>query len=134
MLVLGMLLFVSMNGHLAVIRVIAESFQWLPVDGSTLAPEAARGVAHYGGRIFSAGIMIALPAVVALIVVNLALGVVSRAAPALNLFAVGFPVTLSVGFLIVLVGLYNLQDHFSDLLRDALLGVQAMLSGGAPHG
>ncbi len=126
MLILGILLFLSLDGHLALIQLLADSFQWAPVSAQALPAQAGLDVVLWGGRLFSAGVMIALPALVALIVVNLAMGVVSRAAPTLNLFAVGFPVSLTLGFLILLLSLYNLQDHFVDLLRESFEAVRTL--------
>jgi flagellar biosynthetic protein FliR len=83
----------------------------------------------WGGKIFEAGIVIALPAVVGLLVVNLALGVVSRAAPSLNLFAVGFPVSMLLGFLMLVLSLPALQTSFERLLSEAL-GTAARVVGG----
>lgn len=135
LLVLGILMFLSLDGHLALIRILAESFHWMPVADTALPPDAARGIANWGGRLFEAGLVIGFPAIVALIVVNLALGVVSRAAPTLNLFAVGFPVSLGIGFLIVMLSLFSLQDIFSDLLRESFEAVRSLLSmRSAPNG
>lgn len=88
--------FVSINGHLLMLSVLLESFRTLPVATAAL-PDLRTLVAH-GGQIFAAGLAIALPVVVVLLVVNMALGVLARAAPQLNVFAIGFPVTLGVGF------------------------------------
>ena len=74
--------------------------------------------------------MVALPGLTALLVVNLAFGVVSRAAPSLNLFAIGFPVTLVCGLLIVLAGLPAMQDGFVALMRESLGFVAALTGAG----
>lgn len=126
MLIMGILLFLSLNGHIALIQLLADSFQWAPVSDRMLAPDTALDVVRWGGRLFAAGVMIALPALVALIVVNLALGVVSRAAPTLNLFAVGFPVSLGLGFLVLLLSLHNLQEHFVDLLGESFQAIRSL--------
>jgi flagellar biosynthesis protein FliR len=98
-----MLLFLSLNGHLAVVAALRGSFDTLPVAaGAWRAIDAARLVAT-GTDMFATGLSLALPIVGALLLVNLALGVLSRTAPQLNLFAVGFPVTLLVGLLMLLL-------------------------------
>ncbi len=127
MLILGLLLFLSLDGHIAVLQLLADSFHWMPVGGQPLSAQAGLEIARWGGKLFEAGVMVALPALVALIVINLALGIVSRAAPSLNLFAVGFPLSLGLGFLVLLVSLYNLQEHFVDLLGESFRAVRAML-------
>ena len=80
-------------------------------------------------QIFAGALAVALPGVTALLIVNLAFGVVSRAAPTLNLFAVGFPVSLVLGLVIVLAGLPALQSSATRLLEAAFLMLRS-LSGG----
>lgn len=119
LLVLGLLMFLSVDGHVALIGVLVESFQWAPASGPGIGPDDFWMLANWGGRIFESGLVIALPAVVALLAVNLGMGVVSRAAPQLNLFAVGFPVAMLFGFLVLLLSLPALKDAFLSLLGDA---------------
>lgn len=117
--ILGLLLFLSLDGHLLLIATLVDSFSWLPVGTAGLSDAGIGQIIGWGARIFEAGVLISLPAVVALLIVNLALGIVSRAAPQLNLFAVGFPVTMLFGFLILLLALPALQGTFRELLDDA---------------
>jgi flagellar biosynthetic protein FliR len=79
--------------------------------------------------VFETGLLIALPAVIALVIVNLALGVVTRAAPQLNLFGIGFTITLMSGFLVLIVGLDSLMAGISSLLDSTLAAVNDMTSG-----
>lgn len=120
MLIIGLLLFLSLDGHVLLIGTLVESFRWAPVGTDGITREGAWALAGWGGKIFEAGLLIALPAVVALLVINLAMGVVSRAAPQLNLFAVGFPVAMLFGFLVLLLSLPALQSVFTGLLGDAI--------------
>ena len=122
--VLATLLFLAMNGHLALIGVLADSFQSLPIGGAGLDREYYREIAHWGTRLFAGGLLVALPAVTAILLVNMAFGVVSRAAPQLNIFGVGFPVTLTLGFVVILVTLPGLFPQMSKMLTEALLTVQ----------
>ena len=80
----------------------------------------------WGGQLFAGAIAIALPGVTALLIVNLAFGVVSRAAPSLNLFAVGFPISLVVGLLVVLAGIGPLQEGVAQLIAQGLAFVRAL--------
>ncbi len=73
-----------------------------------------------GAALFSGAISIALPGVTALLIVNLGFGVISRAAPSLNLFAVGFPISLVVGLLVVLAGMGPLVEGISQLIGQGL--------------
>jgi len=79
--------------------------------------------------LFSGAIAVALPGVTALLIVNLAFGVVSRAAPALNLFAVGFPVSLVVGLLVALAGIGPMQESFRTLLAQGFEFVRSLHGG-----
>lgn len=117
LLILGLLIFLALNGHILLLTTLVDSFRWTPV-GAPLPTDGLRDLVLWGGRIFEAGLLIALPAVIALIVVNLAMGVVSRAAPQLNLFAVGFPAAMLFGFVILLLSLPVLEGSFVRLVED----------------
>jgi flagellar biosynthetic protein FliR len=128
-LILGLLLFLSVDGHIALIGVLVESFSWAPVGATGFGREGMWALAIWGGRIFESGLVIALPAVVALLGMNIGMGVVSRAAPQLNLFAVGFPVAMMVGFVVMLLSLPAFAGAFLALLGDAL-EMAARIAGG----
>ena len=100
-MLLTMLLFLAMNGHLAFIKMLADSFVAWPVGTAVVQPETFGILLTAIGGMLRNALGIALPAVVALLVVQIAMGVMSRAAPTLNLFAVGFPVTLMLGLLVI---------------------------------
>jgi flagellar biosynthetic protein FliR len=93
------LLFLALDIHLLVIGGLMESFRALPVDAPLDTGLGLKAVAAAGAEMFRLALSIALPALAALLLANLALGVLSRAAPQLNLFAVGFPATLILGAL-----------------------------------
>jgi flagellar biosynthesis protein FliR len=114
--ILATLTFLALGGHLALIEMLVASLYTLPVGVTGLGQEGLWALILWGGTLFSGAISIALPGVTALLIVNLAFGVVSRAAPSLNLFAVGFPVSLVVGLLVVLAGIAPLQTSFIELL------------------
>jgi flagellar biosynthetic protein FliR len=119
LLMLVTLLFLAMNGHLVVFEVLAESFVTLPVGEGLLLD-------HYwtmAGKltwVIAAGLLIALPVVTALLIINLAFGVMTRAAPQLNIFSIGFPLTLVMGLLIFWIGLSDFLAHFQALTSEAL--------------
>lgn len=129
-LILGLLLFVSVDGHVALIGVLVESFRWAPVGAAGMASGGLWELTLWGGEIFRSGLVIALPAVVALLAMNLGMGIVSRAAPQLNLFAVGFPVAMLFGFLVMLLSLPSMQGAFLDLVADALATGARVTGGG----
>lgn len=99
------LVLLAIDGHLMMIEVLAESFVSLPVAATPLPNGATLEVARWGGVIFSSGLQLALPVLAALLMTNVALGVLTRAAPQLNLFGIGFPVSIGVGFLLIALAL-----------------------------
>lgn len=129
-LILGLLLFVSVDGHLALVGVLVDSFRWAPVGTTAPGTEGLWILALWGGEIFRSGLVIALPAVVALLAMNLGMGIVSRAAPQLNLFAVGFPVAMLFGFLVMLLSLPALKDAFLGLIGMAVETAARVTGGG----
>lgn len=126
---IGMLMFLAMNGHLMFIDALARSFTLIPVGPDPLAAQSMRGLLGWGGYLFGTGVLMALPLVVALLVTNLALGVLSRAAPQLNLFAIGFPVTITAGFAMLFLCLSYIAPNMLALFEHAsesMLGVAQM--------
>ena len=124
------LTFLALDGHLAIIQVLVDGFKTLPVGAEGIGAEGLRQIALWGTQLFKGALMIALPGLTALVIVNLGFGVVSRAAPSLNLFAIGFPLTLIGGLLIVLAGLPALQSGFMGLMRNGLMFVSALMGNG----
>ena len=119
MLMLVTLLFLAINGHLVALEILAESFVTLPYGQGFM-------VNHYwtlAGKlswVIGAGLLLTLPAVTALLVINLAFGVMTRAAPQLNIFSIGFPLTLALGLVIYWISLSDFGSLFQALASDAL--------------
>jgi flagellar biosynthetic protein FliR len=127
--ILATLTFLALDGHLALIEMLVAGLYGLPIGMTGLGQEGLWALVLWGGTLFSGAIGIALPGVTALLIVNLAFGVVSRAAPAMNLFAVGFPVSLIVGLVVLLAGVGPLQASFTALLARGFEFLR-MLGGG----
>ncbi|MGG2396220.1 flagellar biosynthetic protein FliR [Pseudomonas sp. SH1-B] len=119
MLMLVTLLFLAINGHLVALEVLAESFVTLPY-GQGLMVNHYWTLAGKLGWVIGAGLLLTLPAVTALLVINLAFGVMTRAAPQLNIFSIGFPLTLAMGLVIFWVSLSDFGSLFQALASDAL--------------
>lgn len=128
-IVLATLVFIGIDGHLVTVEVLAGSFTTLPISSEGLGPDDYRDLVEQLGWVFSAAIVMALPAVAALLTVNVAFGVITRTAPQLNIFAVGFPVTLVFGFMVMLLTLPNALRSLGALFRDSL-GLAARMVGG----
>jgi flagellar biosynthetic protein FliR len=124
------LTFLALDGHLAIVQALVDGFTTLPVGIEGLGAEGYWQLVNWGSALFRGALMVALPGLTALLIVNLAFGVVSRAAPSLNLFAIGFPVTLIGGLLIMLFGLPAMQSGFVALVRETLSLVGRLLGGG----
>ncbi len=113
------LIFVSVNGHLMIIDTMRESFIQMPVSNSGLSPNSIWSIVLWGKMMFVWGLKIALPIVVTLLLINVSFGVVTRAAPQLNIFAVGFPVSIMVGFWLVMVSFPSLYGRLTELMESA---------------
>ena len=113
-------LFIVINGHLLVLAALAQSFVAFPIGPEPFAFLRQMQPQHWGSEIFATGLWIALPLITMLMFVNLVLGAISRVAPQINIFAVGFPVTLSVGLLGLVLTLPALQQPFTMALQKLL--------------
>ncbi|NIF21766.1 flagellar biosynthetic protein FliR [Candidatus Pantoea multigeneris] len=97
--ILALLLFLSFDGHLWLISLLADSFHILPINDTPLNASAFMALTQSASLIFLNGMMLALPLIVLLLTLNLVLGLLNRVSPQLSIFAIGFPVTLTVGIL-----------------------------------
>jgi flagellar biosynthetic protein FliR len=120
------LLFLSMNGHLVVFEVLIESFTTLPVGEGLLVANFWELVLRLGW-VLGAALVLVLPAITALLVVNIAMGVMTRAAPQLNIFSIGFPLTLVLGMGILWVTLADILNQYQPLAVDALQLLKEMV-------
>ncbi len=127
---LALLLFLSLNGHLVYLATLAQSFSAIPVSENPLGAASWLNLVELGGKIFSAGLLIALPIIVALTITNVALAVLTRAAPQLNLFALGFPITLIGGFLVLAVSLDYLAPPMQSIFEFALSAMLGFIAPG----
>ncbi len=113
-------LFIVINGHLLVVAALVRSFEAFPVGPEPLGFIRAVRPEVWGSEIFHMGLWIALPLVAMLLFVNLVLGIISRVAQQMNIFAIGFPVTLTVGLLGALLTLPLMQTPFTMALERML--------------
>ncbi len=125
-LILATFVFLLLNGHLILIELLARSFQTLPI-GESLQRADFRAVVAWGSQMFAGGLLFALPAVAALLLINLGFGVITRAAPQLHIFAVGFPLAILLGFGLVWASLDGALDVFVDMLESAFGLIKSFL-------
>ncbi len=128
-LIIATLLMLAADAHLQLIELLAASFSLIPIGSGGLDAGDARQVADFAGIMFVGALKLALPSVAALLMVNVAFGVISRAAPTLNLFAVGFPITLLMGFLIMLLDIDGHGAIWSAQFAEAFAAISRVLAG-----
>ncbi|WP_022947873.1 flagellar biosynthetic protein FliR [Methylohalobius crimeensis] len=112
-LLFGTLLFLGLDGHLLLIDLLAGSFQTLPVRLSGFDRDDIWTLIGWSSNVFVGGVLLSLPIVIALLFVNIALGVATRAAPQLNIFSVGFPITLGLGLGLIWVTFPLVLEQFA---------------------
>lgn len=124
--VMTALLFFSLNGHLLTLAVLVDSFTLWPV-GTGLYQLNIGVLLQLFGWMFAAALLVALPAIIAMLLVNLTFGVATRAAPSLNLFVLGFPMTLLLGFVCVFLTLSQTGTQFAALTSHVLLSMRQVM-------
>ena len=126
--VLATLMFLSMNGHHAILQLMADSFTFLPIS-EPLRVEQIWYLIVWSKSLFTGALKIALPAIVAMLTINVIMGVMTRAAPQLNVFSVGFPITMTVGFVAILTSLPAFLPNFEVMMSGAFETLSAVLQG-----
>lgn len=125
--------FLAVNAHLVLLEALAESFVTMPVTETPFSTNAALELVRWGARIFSAGLQISLPIVAALLITQVALGILTRAAPQLNIFGIGFPITLGVGFLTLSLALPYLGTPIVNLFNQGIETSRSLPRAGNPQ-
>jgi flagellar biosynthetic protein FliR len=126
------LLFLTLDGHLILVDLMVRSFEWLPV-GTGVNGQGWSFIPRAGAAIFATGFLLSLPLLAVLLVSNTAMGVLTRASPQLNLFAVGFPVTMSVGFFSFTLLMGNIGPVFHNLFERGFDAVPVLLEALTPR-
>jgi flagellar biosynthetic protein FliR len=117
---MAIFMFIVMNGHFLVLMTVINSFKSFPVDQNFLTAVKQMKVLNLGADLFASGLWMALPMVGMLMFANLALGIVSRVAPQMNIYAIGFPITLTVGLVGMATTLPMLDQPFLALMTRAI--------------
>lgn len=121
------LLFLAVDGHLLLIEMLAQSFTTLPV--STFGMEKAElwRIVRWSSQIFAGGTLLAMPIIATLLFVNVSFGIASKAAPQLNLFGVGFPITILMGMVLIWIGLATMLETFTEMLHEGFVLISQLL-------
>lgn len=126
-LLLVTLMFIAVNGHLILIELLVGSFYTLPPGGFQFSAEQAINLVRLGSWLFASALVMSLPVLTAILIINIAFGVMSRAAPQLNIFAIGFPFTLICGMVLVWIGLSTLPLTFEQVMADGFAYMHQLL-------
>ena len=129
-IIVATLLFLSMNGHLLLLQMVIQSFEIIPVSETGMTRDGLWKVVAWGSQMFIGAILVAIPAVTALLMANIAMGIITRAAPQLNIFAVGFPLMLLLGFVLLMLTLPSMLPQFSNQVMHAFDSAHAAISAG----
>lgn len=111
-LILATLLFWVYDGHLMMVKMIVHSFHVFPIDGTWWPVTNYQTIALWGGWMFATALVLSLAPLTAMLVINFAFGVMTRAAPQLNIFTIGFPFTLVAGLVIIWATMGNFTVQF----------------------
>lgn len=117
--VLTTLIFISLDGHLLLIQMLLDSFKTLPIGVDGIDKAGIWSILAWSSRMFAGGLLLAMPVIASLLLVNVIFGVASKAAPQLQIFSVGFPVTLMLGLLLLWKTLPDILNQFSGMLTEA---------------
>lgn len=115
------LIFLSLNGHLALISTMAGSFEYLPVATVGISQDGLWQLIKFSSIMFAGALSVALPAIIALLMANLVMGVMTRSAPQMNIFSIGFPMTMMAGFTILIFTLPNMLPVFERLMDESFV-------------
>ena len=129
LLIIGLLVFLSLGGHLVLISVLVQSFTSIPVGSGLLSTNAISGFLAWSSQIFIGVVIMVLPVMLGLLMINGCLGVISRASPSLNVFAVGFPALIPIGFCMVLLSMVIIVGKMEGLWFQAFQALNENMLG-----
>lgn len=126
---MAVLLFLAMNGHLVLIQILVDSFSILPIGAGMLPTSGFESLALFASWMFTGAVLIALPAILSLLMISMVMGVITKATPQMNIFAVGFAISIVLGFIIILVSLSTAFPQMANLFGEGFTFMREMLKG-----
>lgn len=129
LMILMTLLFLAVNGHLVLVELIVKSYETMPLGGGWLTRDHMWDIVTFGAYVFAGGLAIALPVGFALFGLNLLVGVLTRAAPQLNIFAVGLPLTLMTGFVVLAIAFPAMSQLMQSAAATGLDQARSFIGG-----
>ena len=127
LLVVATLIFVGLGGHALLLNLVVESFNTLPIGSNLMSAEAMKHVIAWSSMLFLGALLTALPVIVALLFINIGLGVATRAAPSLNIFSVGFPAMVLAGYGVLILALPSIGARIQWLWMQGFFQVRALV-------
>ncbi len=118
--IMGTLIFLALGGHLMLIQLLVSSFETMPIAPDGLDRSSFWSIISWGSQMFIGAVWVAIPALISMLVITLSMGVMTRAAPQLNIFSVGFPVTLFMGFIILMLVLPGFLPRINQMMLQAM--------------
>ena len=125
--VIASLFFLALNGHIAILQLLINSFHTLPIS-ELISTSTAVAVAEWASRMFIGAVLVSIPAVTALLVINIAMGLMTRVAPQMNIFSVGFPLTMMLGFIFIAITIPVAMKVFQGLLGQSFEYINVLFS------
>lgn len=125
--VIASLFFLALNGHIAILQLLINSFLTLPTT-ELISTSTAVAVAEWASRMFIGAVLVSIPAVTALLVINISMGLMTRVAPQMNIFSVGFPLTMMLGFIFIAITIPVAMKVFQGLLGQSFERVNLLFS------
>jgi len=125
----AILIFLSLDGHLLILKIILESFQALPVNTTFIPSDLLLSILKYTKVIFSGSVALSIPLIVTMLLTNLTIAVMSRFAPQFNIFSIGINISIILGLVFVLLTFSMFADNGIRVIQDGLLYFQGILVG-----
>ncbi len=127
--IMGTLVFLGMGGHLIVFGLVIESFKLLPIGQPFFSQDMLGKMINWSSMMFLGALLIALPVMMTLLFINVGLGFVARAAPSLNIFTVGFPALILMGFVVMIFSMGNNVARIDWVWTQAFMMLRSYLGG-----
>jgi len=119
-IIMTTLIFLALGGHLMLIQLVVSSFQSMPIAPDGIDRQSFWAIASWGSEMFIGALWVAIPALISMLTITLTMGVMTRAAPQLNIFSVGFPVTMFMGFVILILVLPGFLPRINQMMLEAM--------------
>ncbi|MFT5505835.1 MAG: flagellar biosynthetic protein FliR [Gammaproteobacteria bacterium] len=120
LIIMGTLLFLALGGHLLLIQLVVTSFETLPISTEGVGRDHFYAIFAWGSNMFIGALWVAIPALISMLVITLSMGIMTRAAPQLNIFSVGFPVSMFMGFVILMLVIPGFLPRISQMMLEAM--------------